>query len=448
MLSLTRNKKPLDLPPDLGVSLEYRNPLFDPIGEPAKTFSYGLDIPTTAKNQLAFGFPESLHTRNNLTVAPGELFYNGSKLLEGDLLPVKANTESYRVSLQQNIKLAWAEEGIDMGIARDSGAITLHEPEMVFTRYDTIYPIINTSGNAATQCQQLNLRETLEWVAAQNNWSITFDWDALFDELYLFAPAMNNAISPRGSIFDGDTNRQPLPSFYQIIYNLQKLIGLYIVFDYNLQKVSIQMLKDVIEVIQKDVIRISDRWEKEYNKTNEGLRLVFGDNEEMQTDDFDFLYGGYNEEGDEVTTECYLLPKNNDDRLVYTGRIPTFAFRGPVVDPDRANRGQSARPTYKVPLAIYFKTGATTGSYISTSGQSLELPELGPVYWDKYIALFQNSETIVRTLYLDFNQVRNLNPLTALYIEGNRYLYQKIEVQVPNKSVKYFQAKATLLRID
>lgn len=444
MLALTRNKKAVDLLPSTNLVMEYQNPLFDPLGKPAKSFSYGFDLPATSRNRLAFGFPESLHTRNNLAVGNGELFYNGVKFLEGDVVPTKARNDSFRVNMQANKRLEWAELGIDQHEARNSGAITLHEPEMVFSLYTDIYPIINDALEPLTQCEQLNLKETLQWVANQNNWSVAFSWDAIFDELYLLAPSLNNASTPRGTLFDGDVNRKKLASFYDILFNLQKLLGLYIVFDYNLQTVSVSMLKDVLTFTDTPLNRVAGEYEKEYNATNEGLQLRFGESEQIRSDDFDFLYGEYNTEGEEVETDCFLLPQNADGRLVFNGFVPGFSVGGRSIE---RQRGTEARE-YDIPIAIYFKTSATAGSYISTGGQSLELPELGPVYWAKYISLFQNSEIIKRKVYLDFNQLNSLSPTRAFYIEGNRYLYSKLSVQIPNRPVKYFEAEAVLLRID
>lgn len=97
----------LDTTESLAMSLELNNPMFGTVNDLAKSYTYPLTLPRTAKNDVVLDFPSIINNGNKWIAKNVSVFSNGVLLIEGDLLILSATESSISASVQVNKNLDW-----------------------------------------------------------------------------------------------------------------------------------------------------------------------------------------------------------------------------------------------------------------------------------------------------------------------------------------------------
>lgn len=431
----------LDLAPDFGIAIEVNSPLFAPVGELAKSYSYPARIPATPRNQLQLSFANRPEVRT-WPSANRTLSYNGMPLLRGKLDISEATDQDYEVTLSVSAGIPFLSKTLQelqqpllaTGIGSPLNPIARITPQMRFDNNGS--PItVNTGPSFDDDYPLPNVRSILEELIVLEGWTIDFQWNPTLDKLYLFTGRQfffldgffvveTSFIFPSGMTYAG------------LLDVLQESFDL--VYTYNTleKKLTIRQGFSVLGDDTTVSYRPIRGWgKKQYPQAT--LRFAYESPDSMISEletpavqqAYRALYADFGTGEEEITMPFLFMPD-------YSTNLPHYAGRTP---------GETAPDD--VILTFGNEAATDTASYIFGVGLSLKLSELVPWYWGTRLAAFTNSYTIKKTYLLTPLELSQFNPLRKIYDDGVIYLPKRLRVQVPNRRVEYLKCEIEMISL-
>lgn len=413
MLQLIGNHSThLDLQDNTSIVLEYNNPLFAPLGELSKNYSYPFTLPVTSVNQAFFSFADSFHIPISTQEQILAVHYNGAKLAEGNIGITQVSNSAYETYLNVSRKLDWLN-------------LPMHQftPYADIQSYDWEYDIIDIWGYEVNNgfeliffYQHAYLYSMINFVCNRNGWTAEFNWDARLNDLMMLnqQPLLDSEYS------------FPDMTVLEFFSELQLVFNLKIDFNYQSRTIAFSHVKD--HQTQQKSYEFTGAYKKKVTK-NEGYTFSWANPYEKdgEPEFYRPLYEPYTYGNGKIKKESsfMFLPRDENDNPYYPGGFDGF------------------RPN---PVVLFFNENSLA-HYQHSSGLSLKWESLIPEFWTPWLDKISSKEIYTTKIYLDSIDLANLNMQDLVRINHRSFFLKKLRVKIPNQKVSKFVGEVELLGV-